>query len=387
MNSITPIEHVISDVLVLGHSSKLSGAELSLLDVVHAFGAGTDIFLFEDGPLRPALVQRGKSVIISKRANSFGNIKKDRSLLRALPHVMGLSSVCLEIAKLARSHRLVYATSQKAFVLGAPAAFLARRPLVWHLRDILSPEHFGGAQAKLAVTLANHFAKRVLVPSNATAKAFVAAGGKQELVRVVPNGLDVPPSDGETRDSLRSALGLPDGFLLGVFSRISPWKGQHIVIEALATLPANARLIIVGAALFGEDAYMEQLRDTETRLGVSDRVVFMGHRNDVPKIMRAVDVVVHSSVDPEPFGRTLVEAMLSRVPVVASANGAAPEILNDGEAGILIPPNDPPAMATALRQLMTTDTSAMVDRAEKRALTMYNATRMIKDVRDELRQV
>jgi len=376
-----PAHADMAPILVVDHSSKLAGAELVLLDIARGFGPGSTAFLFEDGPLRAALRQRGIAVRVSPRAGNFAQVKRDRSLARCLPHVLGMAAVVGELTRLARRHTAVYANSQKAFVLASLAAVLARRPLVWHLHDILSPAHFGAAQRRLVVTLANRLAACVIVPSAATATAFITAGGKASLVRVVANGLDIAPPR-EEGGELREALGLPAGFLFGVFSRLAPWKGQHVALEALAQLP-GAHCLMAGAALFGEDAYARHLHDLAARLGVADRVMFLGQRNDVPRLMRAVDVVVHPSVDPEPFGRTLVEAMLCRVPVIASAAGAAGEILDEGRAGWLVPPGDGTALAAALRAIMgrSAAVDAIIDQAEQRARCLYTSSRMLAGVR------
>ncbi len=84
---------------------------------------------------------------------------------------------------------------------------------------------------------------------------------------------------------------------------------------------------------------------------MADRVRFLGQRDDVPALMRAVDAVVHPSTEPEPFGRTLVEAMLARRPLVAAEAGAVPEILDGGRAGLLFPPGDWAALADRLRHV------------------------------------
>ncbi|MGH1591510.1 glycosyltransferase [Methylobacterium phyllosphaerae] len=233
---------------------------------------------------------------------------------------------------------MVYANSQKAFLLSALAARLIGRPLIWHLHDILDGAHFGFAQRTLQVRLANLCAAQVIVPSEAAARAFAEAGGRRSLIRIVPNGLDLA-RDPRPSKALRAELGLPTGLLVGVFSRIAPWKGQDVLIEALAKVP-DMRCIVVGAPLFGEDAFAAHLRDLAAARGVSDRVQFLGQRADVPLLMQAVDAVVHPSVDPEPFGRTLVEAMLAGVPVIATDAGASAEILDGGAAGTLVPPRD-----------------------------------------------
>ncbi|WP_245431276.1 glycosyltransferase family 4 protein, partial [Rhodoplanes roseus] len=287
-----------------------------------------------------------------------------------------LAGVTMEIAGAARRHDVVYANSQKAFVLAALANAVARRPLVWHLHDIIDGSHFGGGQRRLQVALANRFAARVVVPSEPAAVAFANAGGRTDLVEVVPNGVDIV-RDPRTRDALRRDLGLPEGPLFGVFSRLAPWKGQHVVLDALAALP-EARCIVVGDALFGEKAYAAALRAQAERLGLGDRVLFLGHRGDVPVLMQAVDAMVHPSVSPEPFGRTLIEAMLARTPVIATDTGAASDILDGGAAGTLVTPNDPAALRAALAGVLSSPESlaARIDVAEARARARYGVAAM-----------
>ncbi len=86
---------------------------------------------------------------------------------------------------------------------------------------------------------------------------------------------------------------------------------------------------------------MPKLNRMVADLGLGDRVHFLGQRGDVPRLMRAVDAMIHPSIDPEPFGRTLVEAMLADVPVIATDAGAASDILEAGKAGTLVPPGEP----------------------------------------------
>ena len=364
-------------ILFVNHASCLSGAELVLLDVAAAF-QGASAFLFEDGPLRPALQKRGVTTVLPPGGASFAAIKRDGSLLRALPHVGRLARMGMRLAAAARQHDVVYANSQKAFALAAPACAVARRPLVWHLHDILSPDHFGRAQRALTIAWANRWAARVIAPSRAVADAFTTAGGRAGLLHIVPNGLD--DQTGDRPVPLRDSLGLQSPFVFGVFSRLAPWKGQDVALRALALLP-EAGCIIAGDALFGEDDYKNSLLALADTLGVSDRVRFLGQRSDVPALMRTVDAVVHPSTEPEPFGRTLVEAMLARRPVIAAQAGAVPEILDEGRAGLLFPPGDSAALAAALRRVQAGTGTALLDVAEMRARTLYNAGRMQDSIR------
>lgn len=359
-------------VLFVSHASTVSGAELVLLDLVGACRHPA-AFVFEAGDLPARLEAQGVAVEVQKGdGGRLRDVKRDGSLIKSIPTAGRLAKITAALIARARDHDVFYANSQKAFTLSAIAAAISRRPLIWHLHDILSPAHFGRRQRQMQVFLANRFATAVIVPSRAVSDAFIAEGGRSDLVRIVPNGLSID-TDQRPREQLRRDLGLPAGQLVGVFSRLAPWKGQHVAIEALARVP-GANLIIVGSPLFGEVQYEAKLRALTEELGLKDRVTFLGQRSDVGRLMQAVDLVVHPSVDPEPFGRTLVEAMLARTPVVATDAGAAAEILSSGEAGILVPPGDTQALAEAALQALTGGPSigTRVQNAETRALRDYS---------------
>ncbi len=366
-------------VLFVDHTGQIGGAELILLDVVEG-RSRSSAFLFEDGPLGPELAERKLNLIVSKWGRNLSRFRRDSSWLAAMPLAARLVAIVAEIARAARSHDVVYANSQKAFVLASIASFFARRPLIWHLHDIISPDHFGVVQRRMQVLLANARAAKVIVPSKAAATAFIEAGGRSDLVEIVPNGLVLPP-EARTPAELRRSLELPMRPLVGVFSRLARWKGQHVLLEALAALP-DVGCIVVGDALFGEQAYAAELKQMVLARGLADRVHFLGHRNDVPKLMMAVDAMVHPSIDPEPFGRTLVEAMLAGVPVIATDAGAAPDILEGGRAGTLVPPNDAQALARAIADVLAKPATleGQLAYASARAQSQYGVAQMLDKI-------
>ena len=363
-------------VLFVDHTGQIGGAELVLLDVVEG-RRNSSVFLFEKGPLSDAMIEKGLDLIASKWGNGLSQFRRDSSVLTAIPLAGRLIAIVGEIAQAARRHDVVYANSQKAFVLSAIANIIVSRPLIWHLHDIISSAHFGRTQRMVQVRLANWRASKVIVPSEAAALAFVDAGGRRDLIDIVPNGLTVD-TEPRSPDELRQELGLPTGPLVGVFSRLVAWKGQHVLLKALAGLP-EVNCIVVGDALFGEADYAASLSRLVVDLHLQQRVFFLGHRNDVPRLMKAVDVMVHPSIDPEPFGRTLVEAMLAGVPVIASDAGAAPDILDGGRAGTLVPPNDPQALAEAIASVLAKPEQlvAQLEYASSRAYGQYSLGRML----------
>jgi glycosyltransferase involved in cell wall biosynthesis len=376
-------------VLFVNHTSRLSGAELVLIDVAAAFVGRSEVWLFEDGPLRKKLSEAGVPSHLIGGALTFAQIKRDRNLLLALPLMYAMPRIVLAIARAARKHDIIYANSQKAFVLASIAAALARRPLIWHLHDILNEGSFRPAQIKLDITLSNHFAARVVVPSQAVADAFIAAGGNASKVRVVELGIDLPPPNLEIDGPLlRRELGLNAGPLLGVFGRLAHWKGQHVLLDALARLP-GFQAIVVGDALFGEENYKRSLIQQVARLGLESRVRFLGHRENVSDLMRAVDLVVHTSVEPEPFGRVIVEAMLCGKPIVATNFGGVPDILGTFGVDLLYPPGDVDALVTRLETLASTPSLAyrLGEGLRIRALDFYPCVRMQSQLRDVVSDV
>jgi len=144
----------------------------------------------------------------------------------------------------------------------------------------------------------------------------------------------------------------------------------------------DVRCIIAGDALFGEQPYAAHLARLVDELGLAGRVQFLGQRSDVPRLMRAVDAVIHPSIDPEPFGRTLVEAMLAGVPVIATDAGAASDILEAGRAGTLVPPGDADALARAVKLVLSHPAGqrGQLDYAIARARSHYSMARMLQSI-------
>jgi glycosyltransferase involved in cell wall biosynthesis len=340
-------------VVFVGHTAALSGAELCLLDTAPHF-RGAVACLFADGPLAAALRERGVSVTILEASRNPLRVRRDAGVLSMLRAVPGVLQLARDLARLTGPNDILYANTQKSWITAAVAALVWRRTVVWHLHDVLSTAHFSRLLARLAVTLANRIAAMVIVNSNAAGEAFVALGGRRSLLRVVYNGIDATsfgalPDD--ARAALRRGLGLePHMTVVGLFGRITPWKGQHVLLEALEHLP-RVRALIVGAPLFGEDDYLEQLQDRARTPALDGRVQFLGFRRDIPALMQAVDVVVHTSTSPEPFGRVIVEGMLADRPVIATAGGGVGEIVTDGVNGVLVEPGDARALAAAIDAL------------------------------------
>jgi len=182
------------------------------------------------------------------------------------------------------------------------------------------------------------------------------------------------------RDLARAALNIgPETVLILQASRLDPYKGHRLHLEALARVGLDFawHALFVGSAQPAREGYARSLETLRDTLGLAKRVEFLGHRSDIAELMTAADIFCHPNIGPEPFGMVFVEAMLAGLPVVATQMGGAEEILCDG-GGLLVAPKRPP-LARALRRLIANreEREAMGRKGQeiaKQRYTMKSAT-------------
>ncbi|MBE9033659.1 glycosyltransferase [aff. Roholtiella sp. LEGE 12411] len=375
-------------ILFLDQSGKPGGAELCLIDIAKPYRDRALVGLFADGSFRKLLEQN--HIPVEVLANQAIQVRKESSLAQGLKSLEQIVPLITKVVKIASKYDLIYANTQKALVVGALASFFTRRPLVYHLHDILSIEHFSQTNLRIAINLANRFASLVIANSQASKTAFVQAGGNPDIIKVVYNGFE--PKIYQTSKSdikqLKQQLGLEGQFVVGHFSRLAPWKGQHILITALAECPPQVTALLVGDALFGEHDYVQQLHQQIAEMGLENRVKFLGFRSDIPQLMGACELVAHTSTAPEPFGRVIIEAMLCGRPVVAAKAGGAIELVEHGINGFLVTPGKPQELAqvitTCLQEVETTAT--MANNAQAIASQRFDVTTINQQIAQLLSQ-
>ena len=232
---------------------------------------------------------------------------------------------------------------------GILAACMARVPCVCHIRDF---ERLNWFDRRLANTVV-----RFIYISRAVQRSHIAAGVPCTKGRVVYNGLDLEAFDaGLDAQAGRQSFALaPDELAVGIVGRLESWKGHDVYLRAMALVKdvvPRVRGIIVGGPVPHEPDYCASLIALQKDLCLTERVTFFDHRSDVPAMMSALDVLVLASTSPEPFGRVLIEAMAASKPVVATDAGAGPEIIEEGEQGLLVAPGDPRALADAVIRIL-----------------------------------
>jgi glycosyltransferase involved in cell wall biosynthesis len=194
---------------------------------------------------------------------------------------------------------------------------------------------------------------------------------------VIHNALDLSAYAALDRAAARRAFGLADDDLVvGMMGRIEPWKGQRDLLAAVSTLAPQfprLRCLIAGTPELDGQWYQDELVALVRSLNLGEIVRFVGYQSDVPGFMAALDVVAHASVQPEPFGRVLIEGMAAGLPVVAANAGGVPEIVLDGETGLLVSPGQPAELAAALARLLADRERAIAQgqRGRERATALF----------------
>ena len=259
------------------------------------------------------------------------------------------------LARYIRAHRIriVHSFGFYANVFAIPAARLGgARVVVASIRD--TGDHLTATQQRLQKWICKA-ADHVLVNAEAVKTRLVEQGYPASVISVIGNGIDVSRfrRPGEARSSMRATLGLPaSGPLVAVVSRLNRLKGVEYFLDAAALLARDfddARFLIVGDSV--SQSYRDELEAYAASRGLRDRVVFTGFRSDVPELLSEVSVLALPSLS-EGLSNVVLEAMAAYVPVVATAVGGTPEIIDDGVTGLLVPPRRAPALAQAISSLL-----------------------------------
>ncbi len=368
-------------VVYLDHVARLSGGEIALLRLLpHLRRVNAHVILGEEGPLATRLAQEGISVEVLPIAAAARDARKDTlrlggasptALLSALAYVARLT---LRLRQLRPD--LVHTNSLKAGVYGSLAANAAGIPVVWHLRDRIAPDYLPRPAVRFVRGLVGRVADGVVANSAATLATLDTPGTSHPLAvgphdrhgvnRVIPDSVEPSPYP-HMPDSSATTF--------GIVGRIAPWKGQDLFVQAFASAfpTGEERAVIVGAPLFGEDAYERELRELITRLGLSKRVQLRGFREDVWSELARIDVLVHASVIPEPFGQVVLEGMAAGLPVIAPDEGGPAEVIADGETGRLFAARSVDALAAAMRALgADPQARERLGRAARRSIEAYH---------------
>jgi glycosyltransferase involved in cell wall biosynthesis len=298
-----------------------------------------------EGPLADDLRQAGVEVLVRELSVIRRELGSPRG---AMSLAAAAARDAISLGRIVRRRKVALVHSNTSVVLGGAAAAAAgRTPHVWHVREIYS--RFG----RLWPTY-----RRLLATASALPCVSRAAAGqfrRADPVRVVPDGLAIDPARAP-RAAARAALELDSEVpVVAALGRISDWKGQDVLVRALAEPPLRDRdaiALIAGEAWPGAEQRAAGVLSVAHAVGVADRVRMIGFRDDVETVLGAADLIAVPSTAPDPLPGAAIEAAAAGCAVIASACGGLPEIIRDHQTGRLVDPGDPLALATAAAELL-----------------------------------
>jgi L-malate glycosyltransferase len=358
-------------ILFVNHTSTVGGAEQGLLRLVNGLKATHEVAVAcpGTGALRERVAASGVEALA---------VPAFEASLRLNPvqTPIGLARLGAGSLALARSIRrfgadLVHANTPRAGLMCVLARRLGGRPLVVHVRDDLPLTRVGRTVRSALI----HSADGVIAVSDYTARRF-NEGLERPIATRVYNSIDLERFDPErvAPAPLREELGVsPQAALLAQVAQITPWKGQDTAIRTVAGLRergVDAHLLVVGGVSFGartvrydNHEFLRSLHGLVEQLDVDGAVHFLGPRDDVPGILRTVDLSLLPSVN-EPFGRAIVESMAIGTPPLVSDVGSGPELVDDGVSGRLLPSDRPELWVDAAQELLA-DQAALARMGER----------------------
>jgi L-malate glycosyltransferase len=345
-------------LLFYNHTATVSGAERVLLLIV----ARLDKTEFESVVLCPAgdLQTEVEAIrvpcLIAEPLEARFTWRPDLLLRYLASFVRVMLNVRTQVQSIAPD--LIHANSIRAGLVMTAATIGLRVPVLWHLHDLL-PHHPISTAIRAFVLFAPRV--RLLAVSHATAQRFRGFLLRLKRVpsQVILNCADTEKfqPDNAARAAIRTELQLDaTAPVVGIIGQITARKNQLGVIRAFALVVRElpqAVLLIAGEPLFtaADQQYAQQLKQVVAELGIAERVRFLGARRDVPALMQALDMLVVNSLA-EPCGLVVLEGMASSLPVIATAVGGNPEMIHHALSGWLVQPNNPPALATEMLNLL-----------------------------------
>jgi glycosyltransferase involved in cell wall biosynthesis len=332
------------------------GAERTTVDVAAA--------LAREG-FQPLVASRGGRMVTELVVSGSELIKM--SLNTKAPHALVANAYRLRDLIRTRNIALVHARSRAPAWSALWAARMARVPFVTTYHGIYNASNplkrfYNSVMARADAVIANSqwTAAHIRSQYRFAPKNLVVIPRGIDLARFDPAG--IPP---ERAATLRAIWGAKDeDTVILLPGRLTRWKGQTVFIAALAQLKREGRLTGVRAVLAGDAQgrtdYEGELRKAIAEGGLQDIVVIPGHTRDMPAAYLASDIVVSASTDPEAFGRVSAEASAMARPVIATNHGGSRETVLPGLSGLLIPPGDSKALASALAQLLSLDATSLL---------------------------
>ena len=351
----------MKEIALVHAASAMSGVEFSTYYLIEHLdrSSWTPLVICpEEGDLPTRARQAGAQVAVVPRASFLSTSARiaGHTLLNPLALIANLGALVSSARSLskflkARRPALVVTKGMEAHFYGGLAARWEGIPCVWHVQDRVS-ERAGKLFPWTLAAAGRIFASQVIVDAESIAKQL-APIVPASRVSLILNGVDTqefsPSVDGSSVRAEWKAE--PGDLLIGMIGRLTPWKGQRILIQAFARIAdrvPHSRVVLVGSSLFDTSEFARALRAEVARFGLEKRVIFAGFRWDMPQVLAALDIVAHTSLEKDSSPLAVVSAMAAGKPIVCTRVDGTAQLFEEGVDGLLVPPGDVEALAEKL---------------------------------------
>lgn len=357
-------------ILYLDHTAVLGGGELALLALVKELDRtrfDPVVLLFSEGPLVAEMRGFAETHVLPMPQELVDARRESMHGAGGLPwgKASGMLRFLRALSRAIEDLRpdLIHTNSLKADLMGGLVARYRGVPVVWHIRDRIDEDYLPARLVKIFRAACGTVPNGLIANSRATLESLRLQ--PEKLVAVISSGIDLQPFVRATAsaETLSTAIASGREIRVGLIGRICPWKGQEVFLRSAARvleLRPRVRFYVVGAPLFGEDEFESDLRRLADDLGIADRVEFTGFQRNMPEVIAKLDLVVHASTIPEPFGQVVVQGMAVAKPVIATEGGGPSEILRDGVTGYLVPRGDPERLSAKILDVLAQPAAAEV---------------------------
>jgi len=367
-------------VAYIDHTARWSGGEVALFNILTNIGEQIEplVILAEEGVLAERLRERGIDVRVVPLDESIRSRGRNAVNFGAPAAALKLLAYGRKLAPLLKQEKVdcVHTNSLKSALYGTVAAKKAGVPLIWHIRDHIGAPYLKPTVAKVIRLLSRLLPNGVIANSHSTLDALELPRSKKTLVVYSAFAKAIGGGIGKREQRNFNVL------LVG---RLAHWKGQHIVLEAAKRFSSEGRVKfwLAGDALFGEEEYKNELVQQIEKDGLT-HVSLLGHIEDIQGLMNTADLLIHTSITPEPFGQVIVEGMAAGLPVIASNEGGPVEIVVPGETGLLIQPGDPALLAESITWMLEhpEERRIMADKGMKRVKEHFVIENTVRDIVD-----
>jgi glycosyltransferase involved in cell wall biosynthesis len=348
----------VARILYLNPTSEVGGAERSLLDLLEHLDRKQyyPIVCFpSEGKLAGKLSGMGiemKMIPLHKEISRLSRQNGNRRLLHLLSTPWRLFPTITKTAGFVRSKHvdLIVTNGIKCHVIGSIVSSMTGAKLIWHVRDFIET----GLARFLLTSMGRFFPDRIITNSDAVGSFFVNSGRTE----TVYNGVDLARFDSEVDGGrIRSEFKLgKDNMLIGTIGHFAPLKGYEQLLEAMEKVVGegfDVKLALVGDSIYPHsNTYKQKILSLVNSMGLRDRIIFTGFRDDIPELLASFDLFVLPSRS-EGFGRVNLEAMAMGKPVISTSVGGIPEVVSDEITGILVPPGNSTALSHAIMRLLS----------------------------------